>query len=388
MFCIVIELKKKIAKLANLNMPKQLNLSRICCIILMLLNSCIDWPVNEGNNDPDDETVGNIYFPSNTDQTWAKADREALSIDEAKLQELVSWVKQKNGDAFIVTHKGKIITENYWNGWNRNTFIPVTSISKSILSVVAGMAQEQGYIDIQNKTSDYLGKAWSSAPEEKEDLITLRHHLTMTTGFDEFPPFPEGNLCSQPKCLLYEADAGGRWTYHQGPVAVLKDVIETTTNKTFSDYARNNLTKPIGMRNEHWLGDQLICSARDLARFGIFVQADFSWKGELLLHDEDYKAQMFQSSQSMNPSYGYLWWLNGKGSYILPATNEDIQTDLVATAPDDLLTAIGLFDQKLFVLPSRDLVVVRLGAQPETLVTFDNDFDEQLWLRILNIFPE
>ncbi len=210
----------------------------------------------------------------------------------------------------------------------------------------------------------------------------------MTTGFNEFPPFVESNLCSDPKCLIYKADAGNRWTYHQGPVAVLKNVIEATTGKVFSEYAKTQLTEPIGMRNESWLGDQLISSARDLARFGLFVQADFSWKGEQLFYDESYKNDMFSSSQSMNPSYGYLWWLNGKGSYILPATNEDIQTDLVETAPDDLLTAIGLFDQKLFVLPSRDLVVVRLGGQPETVITFDNEYDEQLWTRILAAFPQ
>ncbi len=139
-------------------MSNKISVYAVLLIQLLVVSSCIDFPENTGGIDPDDETVNGIYFPSNTNQVWQKVDGESLQIDEVKMQELESWVQQKNGNAFIILHKGKIVTEKYWKGWNKNTFVPVTSISKSVVSVIAGMAQEQGYFNIDDKTSDHLGQ--------------------------------------------------------------------------------------------------------------------------------------------------------------------------------------------------------------------------------------
>jgi hypothetical protein len=84
-----------------------------------------------------------------------------------------------------------------------------------------------------------------------------------------------------------------------------------------------------------------------------------------------------------NPSYGRLWWLNG-GSYTLaPGANaRRIPGQLIPAAPKDLVAAQGAQDRKLFVVPSRQLVVVRTGqAAP------DRDFNQELWLRLMKAAP-
>jgi hypothetical protein len=86
-------------------------------------------------------------------------------------------------------------------------------------------------------------------------------------------------------------------------------------------------------------------------------------------------AAMFVRSPA-NPAYGRLWWLNGGGFSIRPLA-ERKEGQLIPAAPADLVAALGALDRKLYVVPSRKLVVVRLGeAAP------DKDFDQQLWLRL------
>jgi CubicO group peptidase (beta-lactamase class C family) len=85
--------------------------------------------------------------------------------------------------------------------------------------------------------------------------------------------------------------------------------------------------------------------------------------------------QMFERSPT-NPAYGRLWWLNG-GAYMMGAMGNKKDGPLIAAAPADTVAALGAFNRRLFVVPSRKLVVVRTGATAS-----DKDFDQQLWLRL------
>jgi CubicO group peptidase (beta-lactamase class C family) len=86
----------------------------------------------------------------------------------------------------------------------------------------------------------------------------------------------------------------------------------------------------------------------------------------------------------LNSSYGYLWWLNGKSSYMVPNEQTVYKGKLVSNAPDDMFAAMGAKDQRIYVVPSKKMVVVRMGdaanpAEPKFAVSgFDND----LWLLI------
>jgi hypothetical protein len=92
---------------------------------------------------------------------------------------------------------------------------------------------------------------------------------------------------------------------------------------------------------------------------------------------------MLNSAQNLNPAYGYLWWLNGKSSYILP-TSEPFTGALMPNAPADLVAALGYGDKKIYVVKSKDLVVIRHGSPSNAPITYAlSSFDNVIWKRLM-----
>jgi hypothetical protein len=162
-----------------------------------------------------------------------------------------------------------------------------------------GIAQEKGDLNINLKTSDYLGKGWTSLPPEKEDLITVRHQLTMTSGLNELAFF-----CVEPGCLIYKADAGTRWAYHNGPYDLLKDVLESASQQNINVFTTLQLKIKIGMSSGIWIqvppNHYFLSTARDMARFGLLMQNKMVWNGNPVLRDTAYYNAMISSSQELN----------------------------------------------------------------------------------------
>ena len=98
---------------------------------------------------------------------------------------------------------------------------------------LVGIAQQEGIININNKTSQYLGRGWTSEPLLKENLITIKNQLTMTTGLDDGVTDDD---CTLPSCLIYKADAGTRWAYHNAAYTVLDSVIVNASGMGFNNY--------------------------------------------------------------------------------------------------------------------------------------------------------
>ena len=86
--------------------------------------------------------------------------------------------------------------------------------------------------------------------------------------------------------------------------------------------------------------------------------------------------------------YGYLWWLNGKASYHLPQSQLKFKGSLIPTGPNDMFMALGKNDQKIYVIPSKKMVVIRMGdvANPSNPAFALSGFDEQLWLKISALY--
>ena len=107
------------------------------------------------------------------------------------------------------------------------------------------------------------------------------------------------------------------------------------------------------------------------------------WDETPILGDAEYLNAMTSSSQNSNLAYGYLWWLNGEETYKLPGSNLTYSGKLIPTAPDDMYAALGKNDQKIYVVPSLDLVVVRVGNEANEEVLTLSGFDYELWERIM-----
>ena len=352
-----------------------MNKTIIAFLITFALFSCSK---NTSDTTPDPPASTPYYFPPLTGDTWETKTATSLNWDEAKLQEAFDFAATKQTYGLIVLQHGKIVKEQYWNSWTKDTKYYIASAGKSVVAFVAGIAQQEGTININNKTSTYLGNNWTSLPLAKENLITLKHQLTMTTGLDDAVPDVD---CVTPSCLIYKADAGTRWAYHNAPYRLLQDVMANASGQTWNAYCKAKLFDKIGMPGSLWFNNIMYCTTREAARFGSLILNKGKWDGATLLSDAAYFTAMTNTSQNYNLSYGYLWWLNGKASSMVPQSQIVFPTSLAPSAPVDMIMALGKDDKKIYVIPSLDVVVVRLGDDAGTSVAGPSSFDNELWLK-------
>ena len=134
-----------------------------------------------------------------------------------------------------------------------------------------------------------------------------------------------------------------------------------------------------------WIDGVYYSRTRDAARFGLMMLNKGIWNGDTLLRDTAYYNTMINTSQSLNQSYGYLWWLNGKSSHRLPGVNITIPGELIPSAPEDMYAGLGKNDQKIYVVPSMDMVVVRFGNAADGSNFALSGFDDNLWQRIMDL---
>lgn len=322
-----------------------------------------------------------IYFPPLNSDTWETKSIADLGWKQSELQPLLDFLEEKNTKSFMILHHGKIVVEAYMNGHNSNLPWYWASAGKTLTSTVSGIAQEEGLININHKVSDYLGTGWTSATLEKENLITCKNLLSMNSGLDD----SLGDDVS-PANLQYVADAGTRWAYHNVYVK-MQDVVAAASNQTWSNYFNSKLRDKIGM-NGQWINlDNLSVywsNTRSMARFGLMIYAKGLWGNHRII-SENYLNDATTTSQNINEAYGYLWWLNGKSTYHLPTLQFEFNGELIPNAPEDMYAALGKNDQKLYIVPSKNLVVVRMGDVADGVTFALSSFDNDLWIKINNL---
>jgi len=353
-------------------MKRILYLSAI--VMLSFFNCSKDEPIDTKPNDDA------IYFPPLNSDTWETESMTDLGWNETELQPLLSFLEEKNTKSFMILYNGRIIVERYFNGHNNAASWYWASAGKTLTATVSGIAQQEGLININNKVSDYLGTGWTSASIEKENLITCKNLLSMTSGLDD----SLGDDVSAAN-LQYKADAGTRWAYHNVYVK-MQDVVAAASNQTWNSYFNTKLKDKIGMSGL-WINlDNLSVywsNTRSMARFGLLIYANGKWENTQIV-PEAYLNEATNASQTINKAYGYLWWLNGKSSYHLPGLQFEFTGELVPNAPADMYAALGKNDQKIYVVPSKKLVIIRMGevANPENPTFGLSGFDDDLWGKI------
>ncbi len=353
----------------------------------MLFISCqeeeavIIEPIIEEPNVP---PVDSVYFPGLEQSDWETVSLMELNWDEENLQDLIQFAEANNSKSLLILKDGRIALEAYFNGHDQNATWPWFSAVKSFTSVGIGIAQGEGLLDINNKTSDYLGDSWTAMEREKQDLITVRNHLTMTTGMISNIGEVVRWSCIAPSCMRYDVDAGAKWAYHQGAFTQNQEIISAATGTNFRDYLKEKVQDRIGIQGS-WnsIGDIRIFSSdtRSMARFGLLALNEGNWDGEQI-YPSDYHEVMITPSQELNKAYGYLWWLNSEDDFLGTQDQTLTQGNLVPNAPRDMFAALGAQDQKIYVVPSENMVVVRMGEPAASEEFALSDFDNQLWQMI------
>jgi CubicO group peptidase (beta-lactamase class C family) len=319
-----------------------------------------------------------IYFPPISGNTWDTIAPQTLGYCQPKIDSLYSFLEQNNSKAFILLKDGKIVLEKYFGTHTATTPWQWASAGKTITSFMTGIAQQEGYLSITDTTSSYLGQGWTNCTPQQEDNITIWNQLTMTSGLDDGVSDP---FCTIDTCLIYKADAGMRWAYHNAPYTLLDGVIENATGLTLNNYTTIKLKNPTGMTGLFYqvgYNNVFVSNARSMARFGSLILNKGNWNGNQIMTDTTYFNEMVNTSQNLNKSYGYLWWLNGKQSFMVPTLQNVFPGFVCPSAPSDLVAAIGAGGQFLNVVPSQNMVWLRMGDEPSSsLVPFL--MNDQIW---------
>ncbi len=324
----------------------------------------------------------NMYFPPINSGEWQTKSIASLNWNQSAVQPLLDYLELKHTKSFMILVNGRIVMENYFNSHTSSSLWYWASAGKTLTSTVTGIAQQENFLNINNKVSTYIGNGWTSETLAKEDLITCKHLLSMSSGLDD----ALGDNVD-PSNLQYKADAGTRWAYHNVYVK-LQDVVAQATGQSWSTYFNAKLRDKIGM-NGSWFqsGDNSVywSDTRSMARFGLLALNKGNWNGNQIINTT-YFNEATSTSQNINQAYGYLWWLNGKSSYHLPQSQLQFNGSIIPSGPNDMFMALGKNDQKIYVVPSKKMVVIRMGDAADNVNLALSDFDNTLWQKINALF--
>jgi len=351
-------------------------------------------------------SVAPIYFPAG-EGAWESISPVAQGWDPAALEDLFEFARTHNSSGLVILKDGRIVAERQWvlenppvmgqvgyrdiwyhgdspDGWARED---VASTQKSFISVLAGIARDKGLLDFDAPVSAYLGEGWSKASPEEEAIITVHHLLSMTSGLSED--------------LDFVFPAGTDWAYINKAYSLVNDVLQVVTGQEPNEFTHDWLTQPMGMSQTEWIVrgeffrkwnmNGLVTTARDLARFGLMVQADGQWNGRTIISAGSLE-QALSPSSTFNPSYGLLWWLNNpQGWRWVRNSNQITPGKMIPAAPADLAAAMGTSERRLYIVPSLGLVVARTGStwklDSEGNFVDSRDFDVRLWELLAAAMP-
>ncbi len=302
------------------------------------------------------------------------------------MQAVLDYVGDQRTTGFLVIRGRKTLVEKNWPApadgafknfayeINRDGALleDVASQQKSFVSMLVATGIDKGLIDIDKPVSAYIGAGWSKAAPDQEAKIRVIDVLTMSSGLTEG--------------FAYAAPPGTVFLYNTPVYAITKRIVAAAAKLSLEAVTHDWLTGPAGMTDTSWrkrpaafadVGNPtgLVTSPRDTARLGqIVLDGGKAADGKRIVSEAGLRAMFARSAT--NPAYGRLWWLNGSPFTIRPLANR-VDGPLIPAAPADLVAALGALDRKLYVVPSQQVVVVRMGA-----ATPDKGFDQQLWLRL------
>ncbi len=329
-----------------------------------------------------------LYFPPVEGNEWDTISPVILGWDTLEIDTLLNYLEENNTKAFIVLQDGKIVIEEYFDEFAKDSLWYWASAGKTMTAFMTGIAQQEGYLSINDTTSKYLGTGWTNCSASDEEKITIWNQLTMTSGLNDtlYNPY-----CTLDTCLDCIAEPGTRWAYHNAPYTLLIDVINNSVGKNINAYINEKLTPRTGIKG--WFfpvgyNKLFLSTARVMARFGLLVLNNGNWDGDQIMTDTAYFNEMTNTSQNLNESYGYLWWLNGKDSIMVPGIQWVFPGPMTPNAPDDMIAALGKNSQLINVAYSLNLIFIRMGNAPTGISLYN--FNDAIWERlnkVLGVYP-
>lgn len=327
----------------------------------------------------------NRTIKAGSPQAWRVADD--YNLKELSASQL-EYFNKLGTVAYLVIKDTAVVFEQYWDDYNAGSLSNSFSASKSIVSLLAGIARDEGKIQsFDQSVADYFP---SYANDNRKD-ITIKDVLTMSAGLDWDEAYSSlfsvttksyygSDLFGMISNLKRVEDSGKRYRYQSGVTQLLAFVIENAVGMPISEYASLKLWTPIGAESDAlWCLDKkdgiekaYCCfnsNARDFARIGQLILNEGAWNGKQIVSKEfideaTTPAMWLKDRDTEKPVdfYGYQWWLlNHKGVHVKYAR--------------------GILGQYIFAVPEKNMVVVRLGhKRSETRTPENNPDDIHVWL--------
>jgi len=300
----------------------------------------------------------------------AKSDTIFPEIDSTLIQQAVTsafddpGTKIKRTAAVVVIYKGKLVAEHYWKEQSitQDTRLWGWSMNKSIVNAMVGVLVKQGKLAI-NATAPI--EEWL---KDKRREITINDLLHMSSGLkwnEDYGDISDvtNMLYKEQNCYQYainfpfEKKADNQWKYSSGTTNILSGIVRMTLNndKQYFEFPTNEIFRKIGMNSMvleadahgYFVGSSYgYATARDWARFGQLYLQDGVWKGDSIL-PKGWVSYTRTPAKAANGKYGAFFWLN--------------RSKTLPDVPEDMFACEGHRGQRIFIIPSRQLVVVRLG---------------------------
>jgi CubicO group peptidase (beta-lactamase class C family) len=296
---------------------------------------------------------------------WVTATPEQMGMDPALLEEALDYafLPDHYTQGVVVVRGGAIVAERYADDASTDTRAASWEVAASITSALIGIAIGDGLIPgVETRASDYLTE-WQGTNKEP---ITIQSLLWMQSGLDfwvdwGFPtPMGDYELGLAPDVLRVamdnpvRAEPDARWFYNMRDPLLLGGVIERASGNSAIEYAREKIFRRIGADLVDWwvdAGGQTLAfccfdaPTRQLAKFGLLFLRKGRWDGEQVVPEKWVNESTTRTS--LHPGYAYHWWTGPK--------------DLNSGLPVDLYASRGTDGQRLIIIPSLDLIIVRQG---------------------------
>ena len=288
--------------------------------------------------------------------------------------------------AFLIVQNGKIKFEKYWQGYNENSLSNSFSMAKSIISLLVGIAIDEGHIkNVDQKIGDFIPE-FAVKPNNE---LTIKDLLTMSSGlnWDEAYSNPfsvtteayyGSDLFALIKDLKVIEEPGVLWEYLSGNTQILAFILKKATGMDVSDYASEKLWKPLGAKNDAlWCLDKTDGMEKAYCCFNSNVR-DFARIGQLVLNggmfdeveiiSKKYIDEVTKPAINLTGNkgrlvdfYGYQFWIVQYKGYDIPF-------------------ARGILGQYIFIIPDKNAVVVRLGHKRSDKRTFHSEIPDDVYL--------
>lgn len=314
--------------------------------------------------------------------TWDRVTPSSVGLDPDALQRSAETAEAAKSECLVVVREGAIAGE-----WNFDDTTPTTtrnvfSVTKSITSVLVGIAHDDGDLSLDDHATKWIPRWRGTAAA----AVTVRDLLSMDSGRawsleTDYSRLIRAKDQSAYAVGLDQQHAPGEvWAYNNAAVQTLEVVLESATGMPVEEFAEQRLFDPLGMAHTHmgvdaadnaltYQGVESTCE--DLARFGLLMLDEGRWGTKQIVSADFVREATRKPSTELNVGYGYLFWLNTRGHIGNPLVATDLEAlskpdyrvdQLARGAPTDLFWAIGLGNQIVQVDPGSETVVVRLGA--------------------------